>query len=187
MSSKKSTSAIADSIKKRKIPNDVFITPVLLAKKQINMIEVVEGDVWFDPFKATGNFFNQFPNTGVEHIWGEITEGRDFLTQNVKCDVICSNPPYSLLDKVFRRCIELNPKVVSFLIGVGNLTTRRIEMMEKANYSITKLHMCKIFQWYGMSYIVQFEKSTEPCMTYDRIIWRDENPNTKYVWEKKAK
>jgi len=147
------------------------------------MIDTVTTDVWYDPFKATGNYFNQFPEG--THMWAEITEGRDFLTQDSKCDIICSNPPYSMLDAVFKRCIELNPRVVSLLIGVGNLTARRLEWMDKAGYSVTKIHMCKVYNWFGMSFIVQFEKESVAVLTYDRTVWRDQNPDTIYNYDKK--
>ena len=140
------SSKISHKIKKRKTANDVFITPADLAKKQIDMIDVVEGEVWYDPFRATGKFFTQYPSTGAEHQWAEITDGRDFFTQEVQCGVICSNPPYSLLNDVIKKCIDLNPRVVSLLIGVGNLTARRLEWMTDAGYSVTKLHMCKVWE-----------------------------------------
>jgi hypothetical protein len=39
------------SIKKRSKANDVFITPVKLAKEHINMIPYIEGEIWYDPLK----------------------------------------------------------------------------------------------------------------------------------------
>jgi DNA modification methylase len=56
------SSSISHSIKKREKANDVFITPLDLSKKQIDMIEYNEGDIWFDPFKNSGSYYNQFPN-----------------------------------------------------------------------------------------------------------------------------
>lgn len=180
-----SLSTINDQIKKREKPNDVFITPSPLAKKQIDMIDTK--GCWYDPFKGTGRYYNQFPKTGKQHEWAEIENGRDFFEMDVMCDVICSNPPYSMLDKVFKRCIELNPKVISLLLGLNNLTPRRIEWMRDAGYGLKKMHMCKVWSWFGMSVIVQFEKQAEPCMTFDRIVWKDENPNTSYEWIKSKK
>ena len=161
---------------------DVFITPCELAKRQIDMIDIVQGDAWYDPFRGTGVFFNQFPNTGKEHKWSEITDGRDFFEQEIKADVICSNPPYTKLNDILRRIIILSPRVVSLLIGVGNLTARRLEWMRDGGYNVTKLHMCKIWTCYGMSFIVQFEKNKPALLTFDRIVWKDQNENNKY-WD----
>jgi len=170
------SSKISHSIKHRKKPNDVFITPKELSKKAIELCKTSnhfnENSIWFDPFRNSGSYYNQYPQNGVKHEWCEILDGKDFFEFNEKIDIICSNPAYSMLDKIFKKCIELNPKVINLLIGVGNLTARRIEMMEKANYYITKLHMCKVYKWYGMSFIVQFEKDGKNIITYDRKVWK---------------
>tara|TARA_R110001592_G_scaffold22840_1_gene90424 strand:+ start:209 stop:712 length:504 start_codon:yes stop_codon:yes gene_type:complete len=166
------TSKINDSIKKRSKSNDIFITPLPLAKTQINMIDYKEDDIWYDPFKNDGSYYKQYPNTQSINEWSEILEDKDFFTFNKKVDIICSNPPYSIMDKVIQKSIELNPRVISYLIGVNNLTARRIEMFEKEGYILTKIHICKVFKWFGMSFIVQFEKGGSPCLSFDRIVWR---------------
>lgn len=166
-------SSISTTIKKRERPNDVFLTPPKLAKKHIDMIDVIEGETWYDPFKNSGNYYNQFPSSCSKE-WSEILEGKDFFEQDVSCDVICSNPPYSMIDKVLERSVDLKPRVISYLIGVGNLTARRIEYMNNCGYSLTKIHMCKVFKWYGMSFIVVFEKTEtiDNLISFDRTVWK---------------
>ena len=44
------------------------------------------------------------------------------------------------------RLIELKPRIISYLIGLHNLTTRRIEIFNKADYGLTSLKMCKIYK-----------------------------------------
>jgi len=158
------------NIKKKDKPNDIFITPLSLAKKQIDMINHNEDDVWLDPFKNSGNFYNQYPTDKRE--WCEILDGKDFFEYNNDIDIICSNPPYSCIDDVLKKSVELKPRVISYLIGMGNLTAKRIEYMENNNYGLTKIHMCKVYKWYGMSFIVQFEKDEKHIISYDRIVWR---------------
>ena len=166
------SSQISTAIKKRINPNDVFITPKKLSKKCIDMIDFKEEEIWYDPFKNNGSYYNQFPNENKK--WSEILEGKDFFEFNEKVDIISSNCPYSLMDKVLKKSVELNPRVIQYLIGIGNLTCKRIEFMEKAGYGLTKMHYCKIFKWYGMSVIVQFEKKTQGIITYDRVVWRED-------------
>jgi hypothetical protein len=184
------SSKISHSIKQRTNPKDVFITPKPLAKLAIDMVQdsttyflmkTIDRQpiVWYDPFRNSGSYFNQFPDTEYAHRWSEILQGKDFFQFNEEIDVICSNPPYSMLDKVFKKCIELKPQIINLLIGVGNLTARRIEWMEKAGYGLTKLHMCKVYKWYGMSYIVQFEYRQKSIMSYDRKVWREEKKEEK--------
>jgi len=165
------SSKISHNIKKRTEPKDIFITPKPLALTHINMISTDYNDkIWFDPFRNSGNYYNQFPTDKKE--WTEILDGKDFFDFNKNIDVICSNPPYSMIDKILEKSVSLNPDVISFLLNINNLTAKRLEYMEKNNYSITKLHMCKVFKWYGMSLIVVFEKNKNPILSYDRIVWR---------------
>jgi hypothetical protein len=163
-------SSISHKIKHRKKANDVFITPIELAKKHIAMIEYKDTDIWYDPFKNSGNYYNNFPNNNK--LWTEILEGKDFFKFNEKIDIICSNPPYSCIDKVLSKCVELKPRVISLLIGMGSLTTKRIEFMNKNGYGLYKIRMLKVWKWYGMSFIVHFELDKKNCIEYDRKVFR---------------
>ncbi len=170
------SSKISHRINKRIIQNDIFITPVELAKFHINTIKGQTDNIWHDPFRNNGVYYNNYPVSITNRRWSEILKGRDFLTESIEPGaVICSNPPYSILDMVIKRCIELDPLIISFLIGVGNLTARRIDILEKAGYKIIFLHMCKVYKWYGMSYIVNFQKqNNNGILSYDRVVWKED-------------
>lgn len=152
-------------IKNRDKPNDVFLTPIPLAKLAIDMVDVDEADVWFDPFKNTGNFYDQFPTENK--VWTELLEGRDFFEFNDKVDVICSNPPFSILDEVFEHVIELNPRVITFVLGFMNLTPKRCHKMQVHGYEITKLHICNVKGWFMSTIVVCFERDKEGVVTHD--------------------
>ena len=164
-------SRISHSIRNRETPNNIFITPPALAKTNIDMISCKETDIWLDPFKNSGNYFNQFPTEKKD--WCEILDGKDFFEYDKPVDIICSNPPYSMMNAVLEKSVKLNPRVISYLIGVGNLTSKRIEDMEKNGYKIVKLHLCKVYKWYGMSFIVVWEKTEQNgILSYDRTTWK---------------
>jgi len=182
------SSTISHNIKHRKKGNekDVFITPVNLVKNHIVYTQTITGecmgynDIWYDPFKNSGNYYNNFP-VEEKKDWAEILEGRDFFEyEPEELDehnlIICSNPPYSMMDKVYERCIELGAIYISLLVAFHSITPRRIEYMEQAGYAIKFLHICKVFKWYGMSCIVIFDKMAdakdEGLLSYDRTIWR---------------
>lgn len=180
------SSAISTSIKNRKKANDIFITPRDLALKHIKFIDSRENDFWLDPCRnnENGSYYSQFPTDKKD--WCEILEGRDFFTYKPPTkkenkfkikqpiSIICGNPPYSILNKWIEKCISLNPRVISMLIGVGNLTARRIETFNKAGYGIAKLKMLKVYEWYGMSYIVVFEKDKDNIIEIDRKVYRSD-------------
>lgn len=170
MASKKSFSAQNTAIKTRKSPNDVFITPLELAKQHIDMIDYEPHEIWYDPFMNDGSYYNQFPNENK--VWSEILEGRDFFDFNDKVDIICSNPPFSMFLKIINKCIELQPRVISLVFSSHNLTPKRLQIMEEAGYGLTKLHMFKVYVWFGITYILQFEKNKPSIITYDRNVWR---------------
>lgn len=166
-----SLSLINTNIKKRESPNDIFITPCDLALLHIKSIISNKDEIWFDPFKNNGSYYNQFPTENKK--WTEILEGRDFFNFTEKVDIICSNPPYSLIESVLDKCIELNPRIISFLIGFQNLTAKRMEKMEKAGYKITYFHLTKVWKWFGMSLIVTWEKTeNKSIIHYDRKVWK---------------
>tara|TARA_R110000787_G_C13200387_1_gene423976 strand:- start:39 stop:632 length:594 start_codon:yes stop_codon:yes gene_type:complete len=147
-------------IARREVANDVFITPLSLAKIQIDLIKSDECDIWMDPFKNNGSYYKQFPESWiVQHQWTEILEGRDFFTYEGHVDIICSNPPFSLINKCLEKFIELSPRVISILVGALNITPRRMEMMEKAGYVQTEFRMASWKPIVGMAVIVQWEKA----------------------------
>ena len=188
-------------IKGRKNAKDVFITPKALAKMHIDMVPdeyKTPRSIWLDPCANSNVYYDQFPRrlASIDN-WGnyrcEILEGTSFFdftevekTEGSEFDndmslwykepyVICSNPPYSILDDWFKKTIELNPDCFSYLIGIGNLTARRIEWCEKAGYGLTKMKMLKVKSWYGMSIIVVFEKNKPSIMTIGRKVWNPDN------------
>ena len=166
------TSQISTKIKKRKVANDIFITPRQLAKIHIDLIPVNPNDIWYDPFKNNGSYFDQFP-TNLK-LWSEILDGKDFFKFNKQVDIICSNPPYSMIDDVLKKSIALKPRIISYLIGQNNFTLRRLELMNRNNYGLTTIYMTKVYKWYGFSQIVIFEKNKANMKgyNYDRQVWR---------------
>ena len=166
-------SNISHNIKKRTKANDVFITPLEIAKQQIQLHNINDNDLWLDPCRNNkeGSYFNNFPQN-VRKDWCEILEGKDFFEYDGNIDIICGNPPYSLMDKWIKKTLKLNPKEFSLLIGIGNLTTRRIEIIENAGYGLSKMKMLKIYDWYGMSCIVVFEKNKKSIIEYDRKVYK---------------
>ena len=162
-------SSISHKIKNRDKSNDIFITPLELAKKHIDMIDYNDNDIWLDPCKNDGSYYNQFPNDNKDYC--EILEDKDFFEYDSYVDIIVQNPPYSLMNKWIDKNIELNPRIISMLIGIGNLTTKRIQTLENAGYGLTKMKMLKVHKWYGMSCIVVFEKDKKSIIEYDRKIY----------------
>ncbi len=81
-----------------------------------------------DPCKGGGAFYNHLPE-GSDYC--ELTENKDFLFYNKKCDWIIGNPPYSIFDKFLAKSFELAENV-SYLVPTNKVFQRQI-IMERIN------------------------------------------------------
>jgi len=160
----KMKSEIAHKIKHRQISNDEFYTPEVLAKKLIGIVPLKENDLILSAAYGTGNFYKHFPKNK------EYTT--DFFSWNKKVDWIIDNPPYSILDKWLEHSAEICKKGFAYLLGLHNLTPKRIEMLEKQGFYIKSIFICKVFKWYGISAFIIWEKHPKGIIDYDRIVWR---------------
>jgi len=159
-------SKIAHKIKHRKVPNDEFSTPVNLVKKLMKMVPFEKYDTVLDAAYGTGNFYNNFPYG----ILGSYTKNFYYIRKGYEW--IVTNPPYSCLDKWLEHTCRIALKGFGYLLGIDNLTPKRIEFCEQHGFFITKVFMCKVFKWYGMSVFVLWEKEKKPIIDYDRVVWR---------------
>lgn len=164
---------ISKDIKNRTNPNDKFYTPLSLVKIHLEKFDIPNDSIIYEPFYGTGNYYNElckkFNKSKV--LFTEIDLGKDFFEFNEKIDYIISNPPYSIIDKVLEKSCQLKPKVISYLIAFHNLTTKRIEYMNKQGYYITNFHLTKVFKWYGMSLIITFSNEVKNnIIEIDRIV-----------------
>jgi len=170
------TSTISHSIKHRSVAKDVFYTPLDVATKHISLIPREDDDVWLDPFRGKGVYYDNFRADFKD--WCEIEDGKDFFSYEGTPSIICSNPPYSLLDKVFAKSIELKPRVISYLLLHGAMTPRRMEMFNEAGYGLTSIYITKVYKWYGMAEAYTFEmgKPNMAHITYDRVVHKSCSP-----------
>lgn len=165
----------AHKVANRKEAKDIFITPKELALKHIDYIRDnfnTEGARWLDPCRnnENGSYYSQFP---PNKDWCEILEDKDFFNYNGEINIICGNPPYSMINKFLEKSVDLGPEIISYLIGINNLTTRRIEFMNNNGYYLAKIKMLKVYQWFGMSFMVIFKKGNgQNKIDFDRKIYK---------------
>jgi len=165
-------SIVSHKIKHRDTAKDVFYTPLAVATTHIKSITTLPGDKWYDPFYGKGIYYDNFPVPTDQRSFTEISMGLDFFTYDKPVDVICSNPPYSIMDDVIKKSIELKPRVISYLLLEGKLTPKRLEALNAAGYGLTGMYMCKVFKWYGMAVAYTFTRGSEnnAKVIYDRIV-----------------
>ena len=152
-----SIASTCHSIQRREEPRDRYFTPPKVVDLAIEMVgKTSNEEVWWEPFCGDGAYYNKYPLYSRK-TYTEIDQGLDAFAYNGPADIVCTNPPYSCLTKVFKMLAEKKPRVVQLLIGVMNLTIPRRNLMEASGYTLTKLHQLDIKGWFGTSIIVQWE------------------------------
>jgi len=159
-------------IKYRLTPQDKFYTPPELAASLVPLVPVKRSDTLCDPFRGKGAFFDAFPK-GHEKSWAELDDGRDFFDFPSKgYDWLISNPPYSNLDDVLEASCRIARRGFAYLLLGHALTPRRLERVGQLGFGLTKVHLCKVFKWYGISAFCVFERGKNSIIDFDRTVWR---------------
>lgn len=99
-----------------------------------SILEFIPKDktIWL-PFDKEWSSFNQlFKENGIKTIISYIDDGKDFFEYEPEnYDIIVSNPPFSLKDKVLRRCYELS-KPFALLLPVNSIQGKeRVSMFSQ--------------------------------------------------------
>ena len=179
--------AWAKNLKDKVNPNDDKKTPNILAKKLIDMTPLEEGDTVLDGFVGKGAFYDQYP-PNVNKRWSEIKRNRDFFKRKNKVDWVGpTNPPYSKINDVFEHSIKLANKGIAFLIGIINITPKRIAMLEKGGFGITHMHIVQVTGWFGKSLFIVAQKGKPSIISYDVESYRmPEDEDAAYKKKMKA-
>lgn len=161
------SSSIAHSIKHRRFANDEFMTPRELAKILVPKVPLKVGDTVIDPSPGEGAFYDAFPSFVFKtQILG------DFFEFNHDYDWLITNPPYSKLDRWLEHSFDVADIGVAYLLGLHNITPRRLELANKYGFGLSAMHLCKVFHWFGISAFCIWQKGKPDIVAYDRIVWR---------------
>lgn len=153
-------------IKHRVYANDEFMTPPELAKILISKVPFKFGDAVLDPCPGERAFIGSYPKNVFR-----ISINGDFLEFNAQVDWIVTNPPYSDLDRWLEHCFTITKYGVGLLLGLHNITPKRMELANKFDFGLTSIHLCKVFHWFGISAFCIWEKGAKDIITYDRVVW----------------
>jgi hypothetical protein len=148
----------ANKIKQKSSKNDIYYTPLPVAKKMIDMCNITSEMKVLDPSLGGGIFYDNLPECKKE--WCEIAKGKDFFLETEKYDLIIGNPPYSLWDKWLDKTMELTDKFC-YIFGTLNLTTLRLNKIFNKGYGITHFYLVDIDWWFGRYFCVVFEKNKQ--------------------------
>ena len=115
---------------------DMVMTPEWLAQDIINHFN--PSGIVLDPCRGQGAFYNNL-NTETKD-WCELSEGKDFLTYDVKVDWIITNPPWSKMQKFLEHGMKISDNIV-YLTTINHYTTKkRIRDMRDYGFAIAEIY-----------------------------------------------
>jgi hypothetical protein len=168
-------SAIGAKIKSKNVPNDIYYTPVELVRQHIELIPKEyhkECYKWLDPFYGSGLYYNHYPHSNKDYT--EIEIEKDFFDYKERVDVICSNPPFSLMNRVLEHSISLEPRVISYIMEIINLEPKRIKQMNDAGYGLTYIKVFRVRNWFASTIIAIFEKDKSNIIDIETTSYKVE-------------
>lgn len=122
--------------------NDEFYTPKYAVKPICEYLNETHKTVWC-PFDTKDSWFVKiFKEMGMNVVYPHIDSGQNFFEMEVPdCDVIISNPPYSIKGDVLEKLFEIG-KPFAMLVGVVGLfeSEKRFTMFESNDFEVLYLN-----------------------------------------------
>lgn len=110
------------------------MTPITLCKAIIDHYN--PRGLILEPFKGTGNFYNQFPEPKE---WCEIEEGRNFFDYTKHVDWIITNPPWSNITSWYSHALSIADNIVFLWYVEGQFTRKRMKLMKESGHYLREL------------------------------------------------
>lgn len=151
----------------------VFTNPDMAIDLITNHTNILDGDVVCEPGKGDGAFYDNLPNN-CEKIYCEINEGIDYLEDERKCDITCSNPPFvprKLFWKFQQKAMDNTRREIYWLVGLHCLnvfTPKRLEEMKQKGWFINTLHIVADKRWYGRYVWIKITKEDGGVFTWKK-------------------
>jgi len=159
---------------------DIKNTPEELAKNLIDLVEFSSTDILYEPFRGTGNFYNNFPKDNPK-IWDEILDNRDFFKSKKNCDFVITNPPWSKITTILDKLVKICNKGFALLVHSMTLSPSRIKFLNENGFSIVKYHMVKVKGWFSHAVFIICKRNCKSIISYDdKVYHMPENESIEY-------
>lgn len=116
--------------------NDEFYTPLYAIEPILKYIKP-NSTIWCPFDTEESNFVKTLKKSGHNVINTHLINGQNFFEQNIECDYIISNPPYTLKYEVFMELFKKR-KPFAMLVGVVGLfeSQKRFDMFMNNDFEI---------------------------------------------------
>ena len=82
------------------------------------------------------------------------------ITFSLLLSRICSNPPYSILNKVLDKSCDVCNKGFCYVLMATALSIPRLNKLSKKGFNLTKISFVQVKKWFGFNLaVVLFEKN----------------------------
>jgi hypothetical protein len=157
---------------------DDIQTPIDVWQKILELNPIDNDAIFYEPFKGTGNLYNQITN---KKYWSEITENKDVFDFENKNEITCiySNFPFKCMipnkkgEMKYKNAgyyfLEYfidnypNLKTLGSLMSsklFNALTPKRLKKLADKGFTIKSITCFNCTYWYNIYYFVLFEKNT---------------------------
>ena len=113
---------------------DEYFTPRYVVEILLSYLkETSIKTIWCPCDKKDSEFVKVFEENGYKVIYSHIHNGQDFLTYKPieEYDIIITNPPFSIKNKIIERCLELNKPFVLLLSATVIQSASLIKLLER--------------------------------------------------------
>tara|TARA_R110002050_G_scaffold275965_1_gene421122 strand:+ start:32 stop:592 length:561 start_codon:yes stop_codon:yes gene_type:complete len=151
--------------------NSIVMTKETMAQYLISLVEYEEGDVWLEPCRGDGAFYNNFPDD-IQKDWCEINEGRDYFDYDGEVDITISNPPFvprKLFVEFTNKAMSSTRKNIYWLVNISclnSLTPRRLDAWKQKNWFVERLHIVQDKRWFGRYVFIKFGRNHNNFYTW---------------------
>jgi hypothetical protein len=130
---KKSESFIVQNVSNSK--NDEWYTPSYAIIPLIKYLKP-NSTIWC-PFDTKESYYVKvFEKNGFKVMPTHLSIGKDFFTENIECDYIISNPPYSKKNDVLKRLFKLGKPFAMLVGSVGLFEGERFNLFSKNEFEL---------------------------------------------------
>lgn len=118
--------------------NDRVMTPDHLAEKIVGHF-IPFGCSVLEPCKGDGAFIRAFEKFGINPIWCEIDEGRDFFEYDGDVDWIITNPPFSQFRAFLQKSLNVADNIVFLSLANAFFFTGRLRDIRQAGFGFKEI------------------------------------------------
>lgn len=95
-------------------PYDFYPTPDSCVCQILNEVDFTKVKSFVEPCRGDGVIYNKIPE-GIIKDFAEIREGRDYLRETYKSDLVITNPPFSIALDFLQKSLSESTSVVYLL------------------------------------------------------------------------